>query len=135
MNLSSLLASGRAAHQALMVDTVRLRRPGAPVYDAATGETPQPDPRTLYAGPGRVKPQIAHTLGAETGERQVILRRYEVALPYSAAPLAADRVLPGDQVEVTASPDPRLTGLVLWVTSVGESSTATAWRLVAEDRS
>jgi hypothetical protein len=135
MNLAGLLASGRAAHQALMLDTIRLARPGQPVYDPATGQTVQADARVLYEGPARVKPQVAHTLGAEAGERLVTLRRYEVALPYSAVPLAADRVLPGDQVQVTASPDPRLAGLTLWVTSEGGSATATAWRLVAEDRS
>ncbi|MFD9124352.1 DUF6093 family protein [Kitasatospora sp. NPDC059571] len=132
---TALLRDGRAAHEQLMTDTVRLQRPGAPVYDAATGATEQADPRVLYSGPARVKPMVAHTMGAEFGERAVVLRRYEVALPWSAMPLAADRVVAGDQVQVTASPDSRLTGLVLWVTSVGESSTATAWRLAVEDRS
>jgi hypothetical protein len=135
IDVSALLRDGRAAHEALMVDTVRLVRPGADVYDPATGATGQPDARTLYQGPGRVKPAIAHVLGVEAGQRQVVLRRYQVALPWSAMPLAVDRVVPGDQVVVAASPDPRLAGMTLWVTSVGESATATAWRLEAEDRS
>jgi hypothetical protein len=135
MPLDTLLAAGRAAHEALMVDTVRLVRPGTDVYDPATGVTTQPDARTLYSGPGRVKPVVAEHLAAEVGQRQVVLRRYQVALPWSAMPLAADRVVPGDQVVVDASPDPRLAGMTLWVTSVGESATATAWRLETEDRS
>lgn len=136
MDLTSLLAAGRAAHEELMVDTVRLQRPGADVYDPATGATVQPDARPLYEGPGRVKPASDSVQQAtEAGERAITTRRYEVALPWSAMPLAVDRVLPGDQVEVLASPDARLAGLVLWVESVSESATATAWRLTAEDRS
>lgn len=135
MDLTSLLASGRAAHEELMVDTVRLQRPGADVYNPATGATVQPDARTLYEGPGRVKPTVSVQQEAEAGERSVVTRRYEVALPWSAVPLAADRIVPGDQVLVVSSPDPRLTGRVLWVESVQESATATAWRIAAEDRS
>ncbi len=118
-----------------MVDTVRLLRPGAATYDPATGATVQPDPRVLHGGPARVKPAVAVSEGADVGQRLVVKSRYEVALPWAAMPIAVDRVLPGDQVEVIASPDPRLVGMLLWVTSVGESATATAWRLSAEDRS
>lgn len=133
--LESLLAAGRAAHAQLMVDTVRLVRPGTEHYDPVTGTTTQPDARTLYEGPARCKAAQAVSETADFGQRLLVQRRYEVALPWSAAPLAVDRVLPGDQVLVTASPDPRLVGMVLWVTSVGESATATAWRLSVEDRS
>ncbi|MFG3228114.1 DUF6093 family protein [Kitasatospora sp. NPDC048194] len=136
MPLDTLLAAGRTAHEALMVDTVRLVRPGTDVYDPVTGATTQPDARVLYGpGPGRVKPNVVQDHGKEAGERQVVLRRYQVALPWSAMPLAVDRVVAGDQVIVAASPDPRLAGMTLWVTSVEESSTATAWRLETEDRS
>lgn len=118
-----------------MLDAVRLVRPGADVYDPGTGTTGQPDARTLYSGPARVKPVVAQDQGVQAGQRQVVLRRYQVALPWSAVPLAADRVVAGDQVLVDASPDPRLVGMTLWVTSVSESATATAWRLETEDRS
>lgn len=134
IDLTTLLAAGRAAHEGLMVDTVRLVRPGRDVYNSATGATTQPDARTLYAGPGRVKPADAVSEDARFGERLVVQRRYEVALPWTAVPAGGERVVPGDQVEVTTSPDPRLTGLALVVTSVGESATATAWRLAAEIR-
>jgi hypothetical protein len=136
MDLTALLAAGRAAHEELMVDTVRLQRPGTDVYNAATGATTQPDARVLYEGPGRVKPTADSSQQAtEVGERAVATRRYEVALPWSTVPLAADRVVPGDQVLVVTSPDPRLAGRVLWVEAVQESATATAWRITAEDRS
>lgn len=132
--LDALLAAGRAAHEELMLDTVRLVRPGQPVYDPATGATTTPGPRVLYAGKARTKP-VLHSRDAVAGERLVVKHRYEVALPWSALPPDTDRVLPGDQVVVDASPDPRLTGMVLWVESVAESATATAWRISAEDRS
>ncbi|MFD0405017.1 DUF6093 family protein [Kitasatospora sp. NPDC127116] len=135
MAIFPLLAAGRAAHEALMLDTVRLVRPGQDVYDPATGATGQPDARVLYSGPARVKPIVAQDQGIEAGQRQVVLRRYQVALPWSAMPLAVDRVVAGDQVLVDVSPDPRLVGMTLWVTSVSESATATAWRLETEDRS
>ncbi|MFB7671676.1 DUF6093 family protein [Kitasatospora purpeofusca] len=135
IDVGVLLRDGRLAHEALMVDAVRLVRPGAEVYDPATGATVQPDPQVLYAGPGRVKPIQAEDVGVQAGQRQVVLRRYEIALPWSALPVGGERVVPGGQVEVVASPDARLAGLTLWVTSVGESATATAWRISGEDRS
>ncbi|PJN24060.1 DUF6093 family protein [Kitasatospora sp. CB02891] len=133
MDLAPLLAAGRAAHEELMVDTVQVLAPGSPVYDSATGATVRPDSRVLYSGRARVKPAAAVSETAQTGQRLVVQRRYEVALPWSVAALGT--VVPGVQVVVDASPDPRLAGLTLWVTSVAESATATAWRLAAEDRS
>ncbi|MGW4803001.1 DUF6093 family protein [Kitasatospora sp. NPDC004272] len=130
--LSELLAAGRAAHEELMIDTVRLLLPGQPVYNSATGQTSHPLTE-LYSGPARVKPTQSVSEDANLGQRLVVQRRYEVALPWSA--VATARVVPGVQVVVDASPDLRLTGRTLWVTSVAESATATAWRLAAEDRS
>ncbi|MEU1421476.1 DUF6093 family protein [Kitasatospora sp. NPDC005751] len=139
IDLGSLLAWGRNAHEQLMLDTVRLVRPGVDVYDPVTGATVQPDARVLYGGldgaRARVKPFDAMSEDVQAGQRAVVLRRYEVALPWSAAPAGGERPGPGDLVEVVASPDARLVGLALWVTSVGESATATAWRLSTEDRS
>ncbi|MFE6866013.1 DUF6093 family protein [Kitasatospora sp. NPDC057692] len=136
IDIAPLLARGRAAHEALMVDTVRLVRPGAEVYDPVTGATVQPDSRVLYGpGPGRVRPAAALAEDVQAGQRAVVLGRYEVALPWAALPVGGERPVPGDQVLVDASPDVRLVGRTLWVTSVSESSTATAWRISAEDRS
>jgi hypothetical protein len=136
--MDALLARARAAHEALMVDSVRVYRPGEPVFDRATGST-VPGQETAIYGPakGRVKPSALSTAEqAQAGEREIALARYEVALPWGVVlPDGVDRMLPGDLVEVTASPDTRLASLVLWVASVQFSATATAWRLIAEDRS
>jgi hypothetical protein len=137
-DLDALLAQGRAAHEALMTDTVRLYRQGPDAFDRDTGET-VPGPKTTIYGPaaGRVKPSaLSAAEDVQAAEREVLLTRYEVALPWSAVPQGGiTRPLPGDLVEVVDSADGRLTGLTLWVVVAQFSATATAWRLQTEDRS
>jgi hypothetical protein len=136
-DLDALLAQGRAAHEALMTDTVRLYRQGEGVFDRDTGQAASGPQTTIYGpGPGRVKPASVRAAEQEqSADREVLLARYEVALPWSAIPQGVDRPLPGDLVEVVTSPDARLVGLTLWVTSSQFSATATAWRIQVEDRS
>lgn len=133
--LDALLAAGRAAHEGLMLDQITLLRPGPDTYDPVTGDTTPGAGQTLYTGRARVKPFRAMDEDVQAGERAVVLRRYEIALPWSQVPAGGLRVLPGDHVRVDTSDDARLVGRVLWVTSDGESATATAWRISAEDRS
>jgi len=135
--LGPLLVQGRAAHEALMVDTVRLYRQGPDVFDRDTGMT-VPGPQTTIYGPGagRVKPSsLTAAEQVQAAEREVLISRYQVALPWSAVPVGGLRPLPGDLVEVVASEDARLAGLTLWVATVQFSATATAWRIQVEDRS
>jgi hypothetical protein len=136
-DLTQLLARARAAAESLMVDQVTLQRPGADVYDADTGETTQGAGLTLYAGPARVKPAVSVSRDTQAGERQVVLRGYIVSLPWATVPAGVDRVVPGegDLIVIEQSADPRLSGMTLWVTSVEGSSTASAWRISAQDRS
>lgn len=119
-----------------MVDTVRLYRQAEGVFDRATGSTAPGQQTTLYTGRGRVKP-VAQATGeqVQAGEREVILREYQVALPWATVIPGGGRVLAGDRVEVQASPDVRLAGLTLWVTGSQFGATATAWRISTEDRS
>ncbi|MFJ9012344.1 DUF6093 family protein [Streptomyces canus] len=134
--LDSLLAGGRAAAEARMRDTVRLYSQAADSFDRATGNTVPGAQTDLYSGKARVK-AIAASTGQETeaGERGIQQREYEVHLPWSTPLPPGVRVLPGMQVEVTASPDARMPGLVLWVTGAAFSDQSTAWRIRAEDRS
>lgn len=134
--LAEFLARGRAAHRELMGEEIRLYEQGPDVFDRESGDT-VPGPQTvLYTGPGRVKP-VAEATGTDeqAGEREVSLRGYEVAVPWSTELAPGVRVVPGARIEVLASADTRMVGLVLWVTGVQYSGTATAWRLSAEDRS
>jgi hypothetical protein len=80
---------------------------------------------------------IAAATGEDTeaGEREVLLREYEVSLPWSTALPPGTRVLPGTRIEVTASQDARMVGLVLWVLGATFSDQSTAWRIRTEDRS
>lgn len=119
-----------------MRDTVRLYTQGPDVFDRSNGTT-APGPQTeLYAGKARVK-AIAAATGEDTeaGEREVLLREYEVSLPWSTALPPGTRVLPGTRIEVTASQDARMVGLVLWVLGATFSDQSTAWRIRTEDRS
>lgn len=134
--VDDLLAQGRAAHEALMQDEVRIWRPGQDVFDRATGTTTPGTPLELYAGPARVKPfGRGASTGVQAGEREVVMREYVVSLPFSAVLPAGQMVLAGDQIEVAASADGRMQARTLWVTAQQLNSQATAWRIGAEDRS
>lgn len=131
--LEAALAAGRLAAVELQRETVTLYRPGTPTFDWTTGTDGSAASLVLYAGPARVKPERAEGREVEAGEANVTLRRYTVSLPWSAT--TPERPAVGDLVDVSASPDARMVGLRLWVTDVPFSSTATAWRIIAEDRS
>ncbi|MFD6421037.1 DUF6093 family protein [Streptomyces sp. NPDC060198] len=136
MSLADALARGRSAAEARMLDRVRLYTQGDDVFDRETGETVPGAQTVLYEGQARVKP-VAQASGedAQAGEREVMLREIEVSLPWSTPLPSGVRVLPGSRVAVLAAEDPRMTGLVLWVTGAQYGSQATAWRLSTEDRS
>ena len=135
-SLDTLLAAGRRAAEARMRDMVRLYSQAADTFNRTTGDSTPGAQTTLYSGKARVK-AIAQSTGEETeaGERELVLREYEVQLPWSTALPGGMRVLPGMRVEVTASPDARMVGLVLWVTGAAFSDQSTAWRIRTEDRS
>jgi hypothetical protein len=132
--LEASLAAGRSAAEELMRETVKMFRPVESGLDWSTGAVPETAEPPMYSGKARVKPG-AQSRGEETnaGEQNVTLRDYLVSLPWSTVP--GMRPKPGDVLDVTASPDARMVGLRLWVTGVQYSSTATAWRISAEDRS
>lgn len=132
IDLAGLLARGRAAHEEIMPDTVRVVRDGEAVLDRATGHLVPPAPVVLYTGPARVKPARAEGREVTAGERVVVLGRYEVALPWDVEP--ALPVRPGDRVVVDASPDARMVGRSLVVVQVQYAAHATAWRLGVEDQ-
>ncbi|MFJ2676396.1 DUF6093 family protein [Streptomyces sp. NPDC087525] len=132
--LEAALAAGRAAAAELHRETVRLYRPSEGDFDWGTGaDVPGPDV-ALYSGPARVKPERSQGQEVIAGERHVTLRDFMVSLPWSAPP-PGSRPVPGDVIYIEGSPDARMVGLLLWVTSVQYGSTATVWRISAEDRS
>ena len=118
-----------------MRDQVRLYSQAPDGFDRTTGNSIPGAKTTLYTGKARVK-AIAASTGeeAEADERELVLREYEVALPWATPLPAGLRALAGMRVEVTGSPDARMVGLVLWVTGAAFSDQATAWRIRTEDR-
>jgi hypothetical protein len=134
VSLDTLLAAGRAAAEARMRDTVRLYTQADDVFERATGNTTAGAQTVLYSGKARAKALAAAT-GQAAGEREVVLREYEVSLPWAAPLTGGTRVLPGARIQVTGSPDARMVGLVLWVTGATFSDQSTAWRIRVEDRS
>ncbi|MFD8577150.1 DUF6093 family protein [Streptomyces virginiae] len=132
--LEAALAAGRLAAQELQRETITISHPHGDGFTWETGTDNPPPATLLYTGRAQVKPS-AQSRGeeVEAGERNVTLREYTVSLPWDTP--ASDLPAVGDLVEVTASPDTRMVGLQLWVTGAGFSSTATAWRIFAEDRS
>ncbi|MGW6603324.1 DUF6093 family protein [Streptomyces sp. NPDC055036] len=134
IRLAELLARGRAAAKELQQETIRLYRPAEGNFDWDTGTgTPGAD-LVLYDGAARVKPASSQGQEVDAGEQNVTLRDYNVSLPW-AAPRPSTLPRPGDVIDVITSPDARMPGLRLWVTGGDYSSTATAWRIRAEDRS
>ncbi|KUN34829.1 hypothetical protein AQJ30_27560 [Streptomyces longwoodensis] len=133
-SLDTVLARGRAAAKARMRDTVHLYSQAPDVFDRSSGNTVPGAKTTLYEGRARVKPVAQAGEDTEASEREVRLLEYEVSLPWDTPLPPGTRVLPGMRVEVTASRDARMVGLVLWVTGTQYGEQATAWRLTTEDR-
>lgn len=120
-----------------MRDTVRLYTQGEDTFDRTSGQTVPGPKTTLYEGKARVK-QIAQSTGGDekqAGDREVVLRSYEVHLPWDAPLPAGERLLSGARIEVLASRDARMVGVTLWVVTAQFGDQATAWRLSVEDRS
>lgn len=129
MSVDATLARARADRQTLMRETCRVERGTRGALDPATGRY-TPTSTVVYNGRCDVKPLAAGADSAVVGERDVVLRRYDAALPFDTlGTIAVDDVL-----TVTASADPRLVGRPLTVVAVGLGGRRTAWHLVVEDR-
>lgn len=112
----------------LMRDTCTVeRKDGEPVLNEETGQLEQAW-TTVYTGAGRVKPRTQRE--AEWGEREVALGQYVAVLPWDASP----EIQRGDRLTVTASDDTWLTGRHLEVLAIALNGTATARRLLVEDK-
>lgn len=128
MSVESVLAAGRASALQLLRDTCVIeRKDGDPVFNEETGQLEQAW-ATVYTGACRVKPRSNRE--ADWGEREVSLHSYVAVLPWDAAP----EVRRGDRLRVTASDDEWLIGRNLEVVGISLAGTATARRLLVEDK-
>lgn len=118
------VAAGRAAAERLMVDTCTITRPGVASLNETTGVVTRTS-TTVYSGACRVKPDAAPG-ESQSGEREVVTRRFIVSIPITETGVDVD-----DVVTVTASDlDPALVGVELVVGGVVTGSHVTARRLV-----
>jgi hypothetical protein len=131
MSRLSVLARGRAAAVAGMVDACTIRRQTGTTTDPDTGyPTPQylsPDP---YTGACRVQQHQATADQQNPGEDFLLLLRVEIQLPPSVVGLQV-----GDVVTITASAhDADLVGRVFRIHDLAHKSEATARRVQCVER-
>jgi len=126
--LDALLARGRAAAEALMVDACTIRR--------RTGETTGPGgvvtPTyvTVFEGQCRLQQPTGTAREEDAGEAALLMVRFELQVPMSVVGVQAD-----DEVTVTASVhDPDLVGREFLVRGLFHKTHATARRLQVEER-
>lgn len=131
MSRASVLARGRAAAEAGMVDTCTITRANVTGVNMQTGEQTMTT-TTVYTGPCRVQQRVPGGARSTTaGAAELLMLRLEVQLPVSAD---TDGLKAGDKVTITAAAsDPDLTGRVLLVRELAHKSEATARRLGVEE--
>jgi hypothetical protein len=124
MSRASVLARGRSAAEAGMVDACTVTRVGARVTDTTSGEVTSPT-TTLYTGRCRVQQAQAVATEETVGEDHLLMLRLEVQLPMSVAGLKV-----GDEITITASAhDPDLPGRVFRVHDLAHKTHATSHRV------
>lgn len=130
LNPAPVLARGRLAAEALMVDTCTVRRRAGEQTSRDTGLT-SPTWQPVYTGACRVQQsKLGAASGADqVGQAAVRLLALEVQLPMSVTGLRE-----GDEITVTASAhDEDLGDRVFVVTGLAHKTHATARRVQAQE--
>jgi hypothetical protein len=124
-----VLARGRAAAEARMVDACTIRRRNGETTDQNTGEiTPTYD--QLYQGKCRVQQEAMQAQQQDAGEAYLLMVRLEVHLP-----IAVTGLQPDDEVKITASiSDPDLPGRTFYIRDLAHASEKTARRVGTVER-
>lgn len=130
MSAASVLARGRAAAEALMVDACVIRHRTGHVTNPTTGVT-TPTYSAVYTGACRIQQSAQGTAStpADAGEAHLMLVPLVVQVPMSVIGVAE-----GDEVTITASVhDADLVGRVFRVRHLAHKSHMTARRLGVEE--
>jgi len=129
MSAASVLARGRAAAEALMVDACVIRRVTGTTTDPNTGVI-TPTYSTVYTGKCRVQQTNPTAHSTDAGEARLLMLPRVLQLPVSTSTgIRAD-----DQVTITASAlDPDLADRVFTVRGEFAKTHATARRLGVEE--
>lgn len=130
MSLAGVLARGRAAAEAMMVDTCTIRRRTSVSTDEDGDVTVtylSPDP---YSGPCRVQQRTTAATPQDAGEAYALMLQLEVQVPMSVVGLQAD-----DEVTIDSSVhDPDLVGRTFLIRALAHKSHATARRVQVVER-
>lgn len=127
MSVATLLARGRAAAEALMVDSCVIRRQTGSTVDPNTGAE-VPTYEQVYAGKCRVQFRGLATESPTSGQQRVDLLTTELQLPITVTDIAVN-----DVVEMVTSIDPDLPGRRLRINNRMHKTHATARRLSVEE--
>lgn len=128
MSRDSVLAAGRRAAEAGMVDACTIRRVTGKTTNSVTGVVTKTH-ATLYTGKCRVQQQRALAEQRDVAEDRVLLLRLEVQLPVSATGLRTS-----DEITITASRDADLVGRVLLIRDLAHKTDATSRRVQVTER-
>lgn len=127
MGVLQLLAAGRRAAEAKMLDTCITGRPGEETTDGAGNVTVPLEP--LYAGRCLVQTYEAQESNPVAGGATLTVQRYRVDVPVgSFAPAIGDVI-----TIITAAADPNLAGRTYRVVALLHKSQATAYRLGVQE--
>ena len=128
MSRASVLARGRAAAEAGMVDACIIRRITGQVTDPDTGEVTNTY-TTIYEGKCRLQQQGQQARPEQAGEAYLLMLRRELQLPMSVTGLRTE-----DEVTMTASAhDPDLPGRVFLIRDLFGKTEATSRRVTVEE--
>lgn len=126
--VAALLARGRRAAEALMVDTCTIRRGTGETTGPGGVITPTYD--ELYSGKCRVQQPNAQATEQNPGEQYALMLRLEVQLPMSVTGLRAE-----DQITIDSSlHDPDLADRVFIIRDLAHKTHATARRVGVQER-
>jgi hypothetical protein len=129
MTRSLVLARGRQAAEAGMVDTCSIRRSTGEVTDDYSGVI-TPTFESLYEGKCRLQQSQAEAQPMNVGEAYVLIQKIELQLPISVVGLQV-----GDEVTIiSAKNDQDLVGLVFLLRDFPRKTDATARRVLVQEK-
>lgn len=130
MTATSVVARGRAAANALMVDTITFRdNDGTTTFDSDTGEYVTTPGTELYNGPCQIQVTDTVPRDATVGEQQIVIERIIVKIPWDAADVPVDAV---GTVSAAGTLSGSVVGRKYRVTGTHDKTYATATRLACE---
>lgn len=129
MSRASVLARGRTAAEAGMVDACTITHAGAATTDDLTGAVTG-SPTAVYTGACRVQQPVAAGQREDVGEMSVVMLRLVLQLPV----VGSEDVTRGDLVTITSCVnDAALVGRVFRIHDLAHKSEATARRFAIEE--